>query len=445
MNEGRLMMMRGSSLEGSGPLFGSRRFHVVIMLSIANVICFADRANISVAIIPMSKSLGFDTETQGLILSAFFWGYVSMQIPTGWLCRKYGADKVLITGVLVWSLMTALTPLAANHSIEATVLVRMIMGIGEGVSQPCIHVLIANWIPPTERSRCLAIASGGSALGITIALMTSPIASRAWESVFYCFGLAGFVWVGYASLFLHSGPKSDGDTIGSRGLVVGVPGRKPSVFNIRYSSLFMKKPFVAVCIAHFCYNWTYYIVLSWVPSYFESLGVDATQVGLFAVLPYLIMYTVDVVWGLRLDSLIIKGMSLRDARVLSQGLCTLIPAAVLLGLAVYPPTQAATASVLFCAILGMMGCSHSAFWANIIDIGGEAAADLLGISNAIATIPGIVGNLYVGWVLTNIGSWSYVWFSAVVLNVVGFFFFRRWCSGNLLSLVVDDLPRVTTA
>jgi len=423
------VVMSDINTNGAGPLFGSRRFHIVIILAICNVICFADRANISVAIIPMSKTLGFSTEVQGLILSSFFWGYVSMQIPTGWLCRRYGAHMVLIAGVLVWSLMTALTPIAAHHSIEATVLVRVIMGIGEGVSQPCIHVLIARWVPATERSRCLSFVSGGGALGTTIALLTSPVASHSWEKVFYAFGFVGFVWVGYALMYLQSAPPAPSSTsqIGSK-----LQGKKPRM-NIGYLKLLTKKPFAAICIAHFCYNWSYYIVLSWVPTYFKSLGVDATQVGMFAVLPYLVMYIIDLTWGFYVDSCIIKGMSIRDARVMSEAMTALIPAAGLLYLSIFPPSSPTTASLLFCLILGFMGCAHSAFWANVIDIGGNLAADVLGVSNAIATIPGIAGNLYVGWVLTNIGSWDYVWMSAVSLNVIGFIFFRRWASGNSLS------------
>ena len=73
--------------------------------------------------------------------------------PSVDLCRRYGADVVLRAGVTVWSAMTLITPLAAQHSIPALVLVRVLMGVGEGVSQPTIHALLSQWTPVVERSR----------------------------------------------------------------------------------------------------------------------------------------------------------------------------------------------------------------------------------------------------------------------------------------------------
>jgi hypothetical protein len=45
------------------------------------------------------------------------------------------------------------------------------------------------------------------------------------------------------------------------------------------------------------------------------------------------------------------------------------------------------AILLLCWVLGTNGTAHSGYWANIIDIAGEGrSADLLGISNTIATV-----------------------------------------------------------
>ena len=92
------------------------------------------------------------------------------------------------------------------------------------------------------------------------------------------------------------------------------------------------------------------------------------------------------------------------------------------------------ATVVLTITLGLMGTSHSAFWANIIDIAPERSADLLGLSNTLATIPGIVGNLFVGYVLQHYGSFQLVWLSTVVLNLLGLALFRRQCSVDPINL-----------
>jgi sugar phosphate permease len=55
------------------------RFFVYFMMFLSNVICYADRANISIALIPMAAEFGWDKATQGYILSSFYIGYIGTQ------------------------------------------------------------------------------------------------------------------------------------------------------------------------------------------------------------------------------------------------------------------------------------------------------------------------------------------------------------------------------
>lgn len=55
----------------------------VALAAISVVICYADRSNISTAIIPMSEQYGWARDGQGLILSAFFLGYLLTQLLGG--------------------------------------------------------------------------------------------------------------------------------------------------------------------------------------------------------------------------------------------------------------------------------------------------------------------------------------------------------------------------
>jgi MFS family permease len=92
------------------PLWGTTRLHTILLLCVCNVICYADRVNIGVAIIPMALELDMDKTMETLVLSSFFWGYLVTQTMAGALCRKYGASNVLIGAVMVWSVMTVHSP-----------------------------------------------------------------------------------------------------------------------------------------------------------------------------------------------------------------------------------------------------------------------------------------------------------------------------------------------
>ena len=87
-----------------------RRYMLVGLSCVAILICYLDRINISVAIIPMSEDLGWAPDKQGLALSSFFVGYLLTQIVGGGLADKYGGKIVLAVGVLVWSVATLFTP-----------------------------------------------------------------------------------------------------------------------------------------------------------------------------------------------------------------------------------------------------------------------------------------------------------------------------------------------
>jgi MFS family permease len=76
-----------------------------------------------------------------LILGSYFWGYILSQIPGGRIAEKYSA-KWVIWGAVMTNVVSALfTPLAANKSYIAVLVVRFIQGLG-AVSPYFQHVSI---------------------------------------------------------------------------------------------------------------------------------------------------------------------------------------------------------------------------------------------------------------------------------------------------------------
>lgn len=63
---------------------------------------------------------------------------------------------------------TLLTPLMANLHFAAIIAMRVGEGIGGGVTFPAMHVMLARWSPPTERSVMSSIVYAGTALGTVV-------------------------------------------------------------------------------------------------------------------------------------------------------------------------------------------------------------------------------------------------------------------------------------
>src|SRR5581483_10293142 len=113
------------------------------------------------AIIPLSSDEHYDPSVQGLILSAFFWGYIWTQLGGGWMADRFGGKRVLGAGVAAWSLATLVTPPAAAISFGALFAARVMLGLGEGVNFPSIHSLRRDGCRRASgRARCRSTSAG---------------------------------------------------------------------------------------------------------------------------------------------------------------------------------------------------------------------------------------------------------------------------------------------
>ncbi len=176
--------------------FWQSRYTVIAMCFAATFVCYIDRVNISVAIIPMSEELGWDVRTQGAILSSFYIGYLVMQIYGGRLADRFGGKLVLGLGVLIWSLFTIITPWAAFAGLTALFLTRIGMGLGEAVTFPSVYSLVTRWFPANEKSKAVAFNASGIPIGTVFALVVTPIivVQLGWEWAFYLVGGVGVPW-----------------------------------------------------------------------------------------------------------------------------------------------------------------------------------------------------------------------------------------------------------
>jgi MFS transporter, ACS family, solute carrier family 17 (sodium-dependent inorganic phosphate cotransporter), other len=401
-----------------------RRWTVVGMAVIAAVICYLDRVNISVAIIPMQEEFGWTGTEKGIVLSSFFLGYTLFQIPSGWLANRYGGKALVGWSLLAWSLMTILTPVATSVSFGALIAARILMGAGETGAFPGSYVLFSNWVPKVERSRSVAALLSGLPLGTLLALsMTGPLIARfGWESVFYLFGIAGVVFALLWFFLVHEEPRSH-PTISAEELrLIEDNG---SVFDpqeggkeIPWRKIFTNKAVWALITNHFCSNWTFYILLAWLPSYFrDALGLDITQAGLLAMAPWVTMFLVTNLAAWLADHMIARGVATLVVRKAMQ-IVGLIGAAVFLYLAPLAQTPFFAVTTI-CGAMGFLAFTWSGFAPNHLEIAPRNSGVLLAITNTAGTVPGVIGVFVTGILLDWTGSYSPTFLLASAICVAG--------------------------
>ena len=87
------------------------------------------------------EQYNWGAEEQGLILGAFFYGYIITQVPGGYLSEKMGAKWLFGGGVMVTAVLSLLTPAAASWGVLPFVVVRIFEGLGEVRSTKFLHFL----------------------------------------------------------------------------------------------------------------------------------------------------------------------------------------------------------------------------------------------------------------------------------------------------------------
>src|SRR5260370_18352966 len=114
-------------------------------------ITYIDRVAISQAAPAIAEELRLSTLQMGYVFSAFGISYALLEIPSGWLCDRIGARKVLTRIVLWWSFFTAATGFAWN--LASLLVTRLLFGAGEAGCFPALAKSFSTWPPQSEPPR----------------------------------------------------------------------------------------------------------------------------------------------------------------------------------------------------------------------------------------------------------------------------------------------------
>ncbi|VDK44102.1 unnamed protein product [Anisakis simplex] len=350
----------GSELDGSSWSASKctiRRRYLVALLAFfgfANI--YAMRANLSVAIVQMTyDSLkpefgDWDSFSQGAILGAFFYGYIFTQIPGGYLAHAYGGKLVFVAGVFGTAAFTLITPPLAH--------------MGKGVTYPAMHVMWSHWAPLLEKTKLTSFAFSGSYFGTVFAMPVSALLGYrlGWPFIFYFFV--------YLKL---------------------IPWRQ----------ILTSKAVWAIIVAHFCENWGFYMMLTSLPRILEDLmEYQLEKAGFFAALPYLMMGIILVIAGSLAD--VLRDRYVWSTEKTRKYFCCF--GFVGQAIAIMLATTHISANFVMLSIIisiGLGGFPWSAFSVNHLDLAPQYAGHLMGLSNTIATLPGMICPLIVGVIVSE--------------------------------------------
>jgi ACS family sodium-dependent inorganic phosphate cotransporter len=409
-----------------------RRYTIVVLLALATAICYLDRVNISIAIIPLARDKGYDAAATGLILSSFLWGYVGPQMLGGWLADRFGGKRVLVAAVVLWSLGTFLTPPSAAISFGTLLLMRSLLGLGESVHFPAAHSIAARWTIASERSRAISLYVSGASLGTIVALLASPIIvlSLGWPVVFYISGVLGLLWLAIWMLKATDDPENCMGVSAQELALIGAdrpPARRTK--SIPWAAILRDKHVWAIVIAHLCNGFGAYIIILWLPSYLhQTFNVPMERLGTYSIIPWIAAFCVGNISGWIADALCRRGMSLTAVRKLMQTAAFTLGAVpmVLLPWA----TSALVATMLVTIALGGVSFGAAGYAVNHLDIAPQYAGILMGLSNTFAQLPGIVGVALTGFIVKATHSFAGAFYLSALIYLIGLVCYVAMASGE---------------
>ena len=403
---------------------------LVSMTVLAVYICMIDRIAISIAIIPMAEENGWSPTVQGAVMSAFFLGYVTLQIPAGYLSDRFGGKWVLGLGVLFWSLFTLLTPASAALGISILLACRFLMGVAEAVTWPSIYSLYSRWVHPDRRASAVGLMNSGISGGSVIALICTPwlISVWSWQGAFYLYGLLGILWFAIWAPIARSRPTVKTDWDASAAALANTTSvqdedqaemlSQPVYPRLTVRGMLRSRAVWAIAIAHICINWSLYLVLSWFPTFVNrELGADLQLAGFLALAPTLVSLIMAPTAGRLFDRLVARGADRLRIRRWMQSIAFLGITGAMLGITL---TDSLVVSVTVITLSNALTAfSIGGFATNHLDIAPNQSGLLMGVTNTLAAVSSSLSVFVSGWIQTATGGWDAVFQTAAGVSLLG--------------------------
>ena len=359
----------------------------------------------------------WNAQTQGIVLSAFAYGYTVFQLPGGLIAGKYGGKRIFGIGILASGILNALVPACARAGVGYMITVQVLIGLFLGVTVPAMQSMLGRTAPIMERSKMFSIVFQGGPLGT---LISQPVTGAlcntdflgGWPSVYYLLGIVSVLWT--IPWFVFVKDTSDVD------LSVKCPIK---IKTIPWKAILTSVPAWGICITHMAYGWVWFTMTTFLPTYLSTvLKFDVSSSGLVSSIPFMGAWIAQLSTGTVVDFFRKRGyVRTVTARKICTSLGCILPAALLA--TIYSAgCDRALVIVILSFSMGFLGLCIGGVLVNHIDIASNYSGELMGISNALCTISGIIAPTVIGYIIEGNPSrenWQEVFYIGSCVNISG--------------------------
>lgn len=393
---------------------------VLALLCLMYLITYVDRVNVATAANEIKRELALSNTQLAFILSAFGYPYVVFQIFGGWVGDRVGARRTLFLCGLIWASATILTGFAG--SLATLFLVRLLIGVGEGATFPVATRAMQAWTSAGRRGFAQGVTHAFARLGnaLTPPIVAWLIVMVTWRGAFVVLGCVSLVWVLTWVWYFRDVPAEhpsitpaelerlphQGRRASASGGAVSVPWRH------------LAARMWPVSLVYFCYGWTLWMYLNWLPSYFlHEYKLQLGRSALFSSTVFAAGVGGDYLGGVLSDAILRNTGDLRIAR------CRLVRWAFLASLVSVLPifvTHDLTIVVISLAaafffaeiVIGPM-------WAIPMDIAPKYSGTASGFMNTGSALAAVLSPLAFGFIIDATGNWNLPFIGSIGLLLTG--------------------------
>lgn len=363
---------------------------LIIIIGLAILLNYVDRGAVSIAAPLIKDEMQLSATGYGLVVSSFYWTYVPVLIAAGWLADRVSVHRLMAAGVAIWALATLATGFAGG--LVSLLILRLFMGLGEGVAFPCGSKLLAR-VPEARRGSANVALSGGIALGPLVGTLLGGVLLEqwGWRPMFLVFGAVTLLWLLPWARFA--------------GAVDGVKGAAPVVTEppVAYPRLLANRQLWAMTFFHFTGTYALYFVLAWLPLWLVKVrGYSIGDMALLTSLFYLVQAGSGYIIAATAERLIDRG---RDASQVRRALGLACLAAVAIGTVALGQAEG-TAMLALWLVVTAFGAGPTTmllFTAGQSLAGTGSAGRWMGIQAGLGNLAGVTGPIITGIIVDTAG------------------------------------------
>jgi MFS family permease len=284
------------------PHIPRRRWGIALLLGFGVLVNYFDRVNLSVSQDALHNAFGISTVMFGYLLSAYSWSYAAFQLPAGLILDRFGVKLVGRIGTFLWSVASFAA--AVSTGLAGFLGARLLLGVGEAPTFPANAKAVGYWFPAQERSLATAIfdsaAKLASAIGVPVIGLLMLRFGWRWS-----FAATGFISLLYFVLFyvFYRNPSEDPALSSEECAFIREGGAQPEDHNRAEKGaplgyLLRQRKVWGLVLGFASYNYTFYLLLTWLPSYLSSTHhIDLLHSSLYTSVPWLFATFTDILMG----------------------------------------------------------------------------------------------------------------------------------------------------